>query len=96
MQQQARHQRHPAYHWMVLGCVFSVVFWIADSGIEAWLSGEHSFSAQLFRPEPREIYHQLCVGGLWLAFSLYVSTVVRQRTRVDKALREMRSTLSQI
>ena len=88
MQQQALHQRHPAYYWMVLGCVFSVVFWIADSGIEAWLFGEHSFSAQLFRPEPREIYHRLCLGGLWLAFSLYVSTVVRQRTRVDKALRE--------
>ena len=88
MQQQALHQRYPAYYWMVLGCVFSVVFWIADSGIEAWLFGEHSFSAQLFRPEPGEIYHRLCLGGLWLAFSLYVSTVVRQRTRADKALRE--------
>src|SRR5262245_52340653 len=88
MQQQALHQRHPAYHWMVLGCVFSVVFWIADSSIEAWLFDKHSFSAQLFRPEPVEIYHRLCVGGFWLAFSLYASAVVRQRTRADKALQE--------
>jgi hypothetical protein len=45
MQQQAPHQRHPAYYWIVLGCVLSVVFWIAESGIEAGLFGEHSFSA---------------------------------------------------
>lgn len=88
MQQQAPHQRHPAYYWIVLGCVLSVVFWIADSGIEAWLLGEHSFSAQLFRPEPIEIYHRLYIGGLWLAFSLCAFTVVRQRTRADQALRE--------
>jgi PAS domain S-box-containing protein len=88
MQQQAPHQRHPAYYWIVLGCVLSVVFWIAESGIEAGLFGEHSFSAQLFRPEPIEIYHRLYIGGLWLAFSLCAFTVVRQRTRADKALRE--------
>src|SRR5215510_2000868 len=88
MQQQAPHQRHPAYYWIVLGCVLSVVFWVAESGIEAWLLGEHSFSVQLFRPEPVEIYHRLYIGGLWLAFSLCASTIVRQRTRADKALRE--------
>src|SRR4029453_9077488 len=87
-QQQAPHQRHPAYYWIVLGGVLSGVFWIAESGIEAWLLGEHSFSAQLFRPEPIEIYHRLYIGGLWLAFSLCAFTVVRQRARADQALRE--------
>jgi len=68
--------------------VLSVGFWIADSGLEVWLFGERSFSAQLFRPEPRECFDRLCVGGLLLAFSLYVTTVMRQRTRTDAALRE--------
>src|SRR5207249_4699284 len=88
MQQQALYQRRSTYHWLVLGCVLSVGFWIADSGIEVWLFGESSFSAQLFRPEPREIFDRLCVGGLLLAFSLYAATVMRQRTRADEALRE--------
>ena len=88
MQQQALYQRRSTYHWLVLGCVLSVGFWIADSGIEVWLFGESSFSAQLFRPEPREIFDRLCVGGLLLAFSLYAATVMCQRTRADEALRE--------
>src|ERR1700757_1021948 len=88
MQQQARDQRRSPYHWIVLGCVLSVGFWIADSGIAAWLFGERSFSAQLFRPELREIFDRLCVGGLLLALSLYVATVMRRRTRTDEALRE--------
>src|SRR5215475_2663497 len=88
MQQQKLAQRRATYYWIVLGCVLSVGFWIADSGIEVWLFGEHSFSAQLFRPEPREFFDRLCVGGLLLAFSLYVATVMRQRTRTDEALRE--------
>src|SRR5215471_11736359 len=88
MQQQELNQRRSTYHWIVRGCVLSVMYWIADSGIEVWLFGEHSFSAQLFRPEPRELFDRLCVGGLLLAFSLYAATVMRQRTRADQALRE--------
>ena len=88
MQQQKRAQRRSTYHWVVLGCVLSVGFWIADSGIEVWLFGEHSFSAQLFHPELREIFDRLCVGELLLALSLYAATVVRQRTYTDEALRE--------
>jgi PAS domain S-box-containing protein len=76
---------------MVLGCLLSVMFWIADSGIEAWLLGERSFSAHLFRPAPGEIYHRLCLGGLWLACSLYASTAVRQWTHADKALQDRES-----
>src|SRR5215475_7581194 len=88
MQQQKLAQRRATYYWIVLGCVLSVGFWIADSGIEVWLFGEHSFSAQLFRPEPKEFFDRLCVGGLLLAFSLYAATVMRRRTRTDEALRE--------
>src|SRR5215475_8921123 len=88
MQQHELARRRSTYHWIVLGCVLSVGFWIADSGIEVWLFGEHSFSAQLFRPEPREFFDRLCVGGLLLALSLYAATVVRQRAYTDEALRE--------
>src|SRR5215471_15276383 len=88
MQQQKRAQGRSTYQWAVLGCVLSVGFWIVDSGIEVWLFGEHSFAAQLFRPERREIFDRLCIGGLLLAFSLYAATVVRQRTCTDEALRE--------
>src|SRR5262245_44905723 len=42
MQQQKHAQRRSTYHWIMLGCVLSVGFWIADSAIEVWLCGEHS------------------------------------------------------
>ena len=88
MQQHKLAQRRSTSYWIGLGCVLSVGFWIADSGIAVWLFGEHSFSAQLFRPERREFFDRLCIGGLLLAFSLYAATVMRQRTRTDAALRE--------
>src|SRR5215831_3173960 len=88
MQQHKLAQRRSTSYWIGLGCVLSVGFWIADSGIAVWLFGEHSFSAQLFRPERREFFDRLCIGGLLLAFSLSAAAVVRRRTRTDEALRE--------
>src|SRR5215471_19727193 len=88
MQQHKLAQRRSTSYWIGLGCVLSIGFWIADSGLEVWLFGEPSFSAQLFRPERREFFDRLCIGGLLLAFSLAAAAVVRRRTRTDEALRE--------
>jgi PAS domain S-box-containing protein len=88
MQQQTSHQRHFARFLLVLGCVSGVAFWIADSGIDAWLFGKGSFSAQLFSPEPMEIYIRLFTGGLLLALGLCGSMVVHQRACTDTALQE--------
>lgn len=88
MQQQTSHHRRFAYFLLILGCVSGVTFWVADSGIDAWLFGEGSFSAQLFSPKPMEIYTRLFMGGLLLAFGLCGSMVMRQRVCTDTALRE--------
>jgi PAS domain S-box-containing protein len=88
MQQQASHQRHFARLLLVLGCVSGVAFWITASGVNAWLFGAGSFSAQLLSPEPMAIYTRLFTGMLLFAFGLCGSLVMRQRACTDTALRE--------
>ncbi|MCH7990615.1 MAG: PAS domain S-box protein, partial [Planctomycetes bacterium] len=73
---------------ILIGLIFSAIFWVVDSVVDAVIFQEGSVLEQLFSPSGVEIWIRLFVSFLLIAFSFYAKTVLADRDRTQEKLRQ--------
>ncbi len=66
-------------HWLTLSTGFSLLYWIVDSAIAAFLFQEQTFYLQLFKPRDREAFERLVFIGLLTAVIRFRYHIVQRR-----------------
>ncbi|NJD77019.1 MAG: PAS domain S-box protein [Candidatus Methanoperedens sp.] len=74
---------------VLLGFLLGVLFWIFDSYIDASFFGKESFAQTFFNPSIFEIYIRSFVMLLFLAFSIYVETIITILKKTEAELKRV-------
>jgi PAS domain S-box-containing protein len=81
---------------ILAGMAFSVLFWVFESAVHAFIFHEGNFAQQVLSPLPHEIWMRLMVMGAVIVFSVYSQLIVNSRRRAEKKARQAQAELDQI
>ncbi|MDI6790397.1 MAG: response regulator [Thermodesulfobacteriota bacterium] len=81
---------------ILAGMAFSVLFWVLESAVHAFIFHEGNFAQQVLSPRPHEIWMRLMVMGAVIVFSVYSQLSVNFRRRAEKKARQAQAELDQI
>ncbi|MFZ5769816.1 MAG: PAS domain-containing protein [Thermodesulfobacteriota bacterium] len=76
--------------------MLSAIFWIIEAAMHVYIFHDGTFLQQLLSPETHEAWMRLIVVGMFIAFSMYVESIINVRRRAEEATRQAYSELNQV
>jgi diguanylate cyclase (GGDEF)-like protein len=81
----------------ILGAVFSMIFWIADSAIDTYVFDNRSlFIESLLGPQNMELWSRIQVISLLMLFSLISAVLLRYQVKISLQLNDYKNRLEVI
>jgi len=81
------------YLWLGIG--LGVLFWILETVIHLSIFHKFSMWEDLLRPSGHELWMQLLVFSLFVAYGAFIQRAVNRREEAEKALQDLNATLEQ-
>lgn len=80
--------------WLV--CLLGSLFYVADAFVDSYISGEGSFTEQLFEPEPKDMWWRLSIFIISFLFGLYAQYLLNRTEEARKQARTAEKFLESI
>jgi len=64
------------------GIIFAIAYWPFEAIMDAWLSGEGTFSEHLFTSDPNELWMRIAINALIIGISIYANRMIGSQQRL--------------
>ncbi|MDX8403731.1 MAG: GAF domain-containing protein [Mariprofundaceae bacterium] len=64
------------------GIVFAIAYWPFEACMDAWLSGEGTFSEHLFTSDPNELWMRIAINALIIGTAIYANRMIDRQQRM--------------
>ena len=81
---------------ILIGILLSAIFWIIEAATHVYIFHDGTFFQQILSPETHEAWMRLIVVGMFIAFSIYVDSIINVRRRAEEATRQAYAELNQV
>lgn len=84
------------HEFILIGIILSIIFWLLESAMHAYVFEDHDFVTELLYPNIHEAWMRIVIVFLFIGFGSYAEIIMKKRKAAERALAESEGKYRQI